>query len=128
MAADWFYILDGKNIVGPVSSAQLRALARSGKLGPTDMVLQDGMAKWTPASAIKGLFNPVLEAAPVKQRARGASPAGAERGVLMLPQPRRITIRQPLRLSDQSHPRKEAAEVRRFSLSLSLPHSSSSLE
>jgi GYF domain 2 len=56
MAQEWFYTKDGKSKIGPVSSADLQALAKSGQLLPTDMVLKAGRAQWTTASKIKGLF------------------------------------------------------------------------
>lgn len=68
MASEWFYTRDNKSKAGPVSSAQLQALAKSGQLKPTDMVWKEGMAKWMPASAIKGLFNQATEAVTVKRR------------------------------------------------------------
>jgi hypothetical protein len=56
MASEWFYKVDGKKR-GPVSSAQLQALAKSGELKSTDIVWKEGMAKWVSASTIKGLFS-----------------------------------------------------------------------
>jgi hypothetical protein len=60
MASEWFYTRDHTSY-GPVSSAQLQALARSGQLSPTDVVWLPGMAKWTPASKIPGLFSTVAD-------------------------------------------------------------------
>ena len=56
MASEWFYANDSKKKSGPVSTAQLQALARSGQLQPADLVWRDGMAQWTSASKINGLF------------------------------------------------------------------------
>lgn len=56
MAQEWFYTKDGKTKIGPVSSTQLRALARARQIVSTDMVWQPGINKWTAAGAIKGLF------------------------------------------------------------------------
>ena len=55
MAAEWHYSKDGQRH-GPVSAAELKALARAGKLVPTDMVWKAGMAEWRVASGVKGLF------------------------------------------------------------------------
>lgn len=55
MASGWYYSRDGASF-GPFSSAELVALAQSGRLRPTDMVWKDTLARWTPASQIKGLF------------------------------------------------------------------------
>ncbi|MGH9556867.1 MAG: GYF domain-containing protein [Terriglobales bacterium] len=42
MSQEWFYTKDGKTKVGPVSSAELQGLAKSGQLLPTDMILKQG--------------------------------------------------------------------------------------
>lgn len=52
----WFYSKDGKSKVGPVSAAELQALAQADELRPADMVWREGMPKWVPAEKIKGLF------------------------------------------------------------------------
>lgn len=62
MAGEWHYSRNGKQL-GPVTDAQLKALARSGELLPTDLVWQDGMAEWKPAKSIKGLFPPASTSA-----------------------------------------------------------------
>jgi GYF domain 2 len=55
MAEQWFYSTGGTKH-GPVPSKQLVALARGGKLSPTDLVWKEGMAEWKPAGKVKGLF------------------------------------------------------------------------
>lgn len=55
MAAQWHYSKGGERH-GPVSSEQLKQLAASGQIQPTDLVWRDGMAEWQKASAVKGLF------------------------------------------------------------------------
>ena len=52
MAAEWHYSKDGQRH-GPVSAAELKALAQDGKLTPTDMVWKEGKAAWQPAGSIK---------------------------------------------------------------------------
>jgi hypothetical protein len=56
MANEWHFTLNGQQAASPVTAAQLKQLAASGQLQPTDMVWQEGMANWVPASSIKGLF------------------------------------------------------------------------
>lgn len=56
MSDQWHYNRGGKQ-VGPVSGTDLKELAASGQLSPTDMVWKDGMGAWAPASSLKGLFN-----------------------------------------------------------------------
>lgn len=56
MANEWHYTLNGQQAAAPVTSAQLKQLAASGQLKPTDLLWQDGMLDWVPASSVKGLF------------------------------------------------------------------------
>ena len=59
--AEWFYGKDNKQH-GPVSAVQLKELAEKGALRPTDLVWREGMSDWMPASRVKGLFEPAVEA------------------------------------------------------------------
>jgi hypothetical protein len=56
-AAQWYYARDGRQS-GPVTSAQLRALAKAGELSSSDLVWKEGFAAWVPASQIRGLLPP----------------------------------------------------------------------
>ncbi len=56
MANEWHYTLNGQPAAVPVGAAQLKQLAASGQLKPSDLVWQDGMLEWAPASSVKGLF------------------------------------------------------------------------
>jgi hypothetical protein len=83
MASEWYYTVNGQQSATPASAAQLKQMVASGQLQPTDLVWQEGMANWAPASTIKGLFTSTrsgssAEAAPViesplaaKNRTRG---------------------------------------------------------
>src|SRR5262245_34323265 len=78
MADQWFYTSDGQQ-VGPVSLLELRELASSGRLQPSDLVWKEGMFQWMPAGQTRGLFAPAAaeEATPpVPQPAAPADPAG----------------------------------------------------
>ena len=55
MTQQWFYSKHGQQ-QGPVSSEQLKQLAASGQLQPTDLVWKDGMGQWVEARKVKGLF------------------------------------------------------------------------
>ena len=55
MADQWYYAQQGQR-QGPVSEEQLKQLASSGELKPTDKVWKKGMAAWEAASAVEGLF------------------------------------------------------------------------
>jgi len=64
----WYYARQ-KQKFGPVSSAQLRQLAATGQLLPSDMVLMEGTQKWSTAGSIPSLYGKVEEAAnPVGSR------------------------------------------------------------
>jgi hypothetical protein len=56
MANEWHYTLNGQPAAAPVTAPQLKQLAASGQLKPTDLVWQDGMLEWAPAGSVKGLF------------------------------------------------------------------------
>jgi hypothetical protein len=58
MAQDWYYLKDGRQ-AGPVSTADLSWLARSGKLGPADTVWRKGMCEWKPVGQVEELLPPV---------------------------------------------------------------------
>jgi hypothetical protein len=53
---DKWYIARNKKRHGPVTWKQLQGLAATGKLHPTDMILQEGNKKWNAASSVPGLF------------------------------------------------------------------------
>jgi hypothetical protein len=55
MASKWFYARDGRKS-GPISSAELKSLAASGKLRRTDLLWKEGMADWRPADQFPKLF------------------------------------------------------------------------
>ena len=56
MAEEWHVSIDG-NQQGPLSPAAVSALARHGRLKPTDHVWKVGMKEWVAANTIKGLFS-----------------------------------------------------------------------
>jgi hypothetical protein len=55
MTESWHYRKGGQQR-GPVSSAELRSLARHGFITPDDLVWKTGMANWIKAGQLKGLF------------------------------------------------------------------------
>ncbi len=56
MLQEWYYVQNGKQN-GPVNLEELRELAGSGKLNPTDLIWNREMRDWTPASEIGGIFS-----------------------------------------------------------------------
>ena len=55
MPTEWYYQSGGERC-GPVSGGELKALAQSGQLLPTDLIWKEGKSDWRPASNVKGLF------------------------------------------------------------------------
>ncbi len=66
MPNEWFYTINGQPAESPVSQSQLKQLAASGQLQPTDLIWQEGMENWAPASSVKGLFPSSKSEAPVE--------------------------------------------------------------
>jgi GYF domain 2 len=58
MASFWYYRKNGTQY-GPVASRELKAMAASGKLIPTDMISREDLSGWRTAGSAKGLFTPV---------------------------------------------------------------------
>jgi hypothetical protein len=60
MSQEWHYAKDGQRH-GPITTRQLKELAASGDLRPTDLVWTDGRDEWKPASVVMGLFPDEVE-------------------------------------------------------------------
>src|SRR5579884_567845 len=83
----WYYTLDNKQRLGPVTFEALRLLARSGELRPEHMVMRERQlraGKWVPAGKLKGLFTesdppPTVPDDPAVAR---VPPAAPTKGVL----------------------------------------------
>ena len=67
---EWFYAKGDKHS-GPVNSVELKRLATAGELKPDDLVWREGMAEWTVARNVRGLFD---EEAKPANAAAGAPP------------------------------------------------------
>lgn len=58
MPGDWYCQVQGTTY-GPLTSQDVKRMAESGKLGPTDLVRKTEAGKWVPAGSVKGLtFKP----------------------------------------------------------------------
>jgi hypothetical protein len=79
MADLWYYTCEGKQME-PVTGAELRQLAASGLLKPTDMVWTDGMDKWVRASSTRDLFSPEGRISTPQSLAEPRPEAPADRG------------------------------------------------
>jgi hypothetical protein len=55
MASEWYYTKDGIQH-GPISTTEIKGLAKSNLLSPIDMVWKEGMSEWRKAGSIKDLF------------------------------------------------------------------------
>jgi len=66
----WFYDHDGL-VGGPISVTQLRQLAASGQLLPTDKVRKNDMDRWVKAQAVKGLFAAEADGGPAPESGNG---------------------------------------------------------
>jgi hypothetical protein len=58
VSKQWFYTREGQEMLGPCTSRELKQLASSGQLLPTDSVREGGMEKAVTARRIRGLFAP----------------------------------------------------------------------
>ena len=52
---EWFYAKGDKHS-GPVNSVELKRMATAGELKPDDLIWREGMADWTVARNVRGLF------------------------------------------------------------------------
>lgn len=71
---EWHYTSNNQKF-GPVSSAELKKLAATGKLKPSDLIWKDGWDDWKPADKIKGLLN--LTPPPIPRNSPSSTPRGA---------------------------------------------------
>lgn len=58
----WLIVVDGQKL-GPLSDQDLMSWARAGRLRPSDLVWQDGMPEWLPASRVPQLSEVVSRVA-----------------------------------------------------------------
>jgi hypothetical protein len=66
LSAPRYVTRDGKQKMGPFLWTQLLQMASGGMLQPADMVMEEGAEKWSPASAISGLFPTTAPAAKLR--------------------------------------------------------------
>ncbi|MHC4796503.1 MAG: DUF4339 domain-containing protein, partial [Planctomycetota bacterium] len=52
---EWYYHKNNQQM-GPISSQELKQLAQTGELKPTDLVWKEGMDNWAPAQQVHTLF------------------------------------------------------------------------
>lgn len=77
MAQRWYYARGGQKI-GPVTSQELRYLAASGALQPTDLVWVEGNDRGKEARSVVGLFTPVAAESPSTDPRRAGRTAGTD--------------------------------------------------
>ena len=88
--AEWYWMKDGQKR-GPMGAAQLKQLANTGQLQPTDIIWREGLPNGVPASRVEDLF----------PRASGTTPS----------EDRMISPPRPAR--DSSEPSKQPNPIRR---------------
>jgi hypothetical protein len=54
--SNWFYSVDGRNNVGPISQEELIYLIAQGRLNSQTLVFKEGMSQWVYASTVDSLF------------------------------------------------------------------------
>jgi hypothetical protein len=77
---DWYFARGNKQM-GPVSAADLKRLAAAGELLPDDLIWREGLAEWTTARSVRGLFDEESKPAGVEEtpsKAVMALPQGPE--------------------------------------------------
>lgn len=72
MASQWFWEREGEQ-KGPVSSAELKSLAKAGEVTPATLIWKEGLGDWRPAGKLRGLFDDPASA----PAAFTASPVGS---------------------------------------------------
>jgi hypothetical protein len=72
---EWYYARGNKQM-GPVSSTELKRLSSAGELRREDLVWREGMAEWTLARNVRGLFEDENKAAAAVAEAMAAHAAG----------------------------------------------------
>jgi hypothetical protein len=79
-AAHMYHVGRNGQQTGPYSIEQLKTMAARGELQPTDLVWQEGMAGWEPASTIPGVFGgapaPMQASSPPLVQSTVLPPAG----------------------------------------------------
>ena len=84
---DWYYARGNKQM-GPVSSAELKRLATAGEILPDDLVWREGLAEWTSARNVRGLFED--EGKPANAEEAFSQPIALSRGVEPAAQPQKF--------------------------------------
>jgi hypothetical protein len=65
---EWHFNLKGQNKQGPVTWSALREMIVGGQLQPDELVWKPGMARWVPASQVRGLLAESSPATPEEPR------------------------------------------------------------
>lgn len=90
MADSIWYYARGESEQGPISTAQIKALAATGALRRDDLVWKEGMENWLPASDVDELFPPGKRKG--KEAEHKAAPATKQKDT---PAPKPVVTRPP---------------------------------
>ena len=91
---EWYYAAGNKQL-GPVSSVELKRLAGDGALQPESLVWREGLAEWTAANNVRGLFDADAKPAAAAENSANPAPMPKMPGALLVPR-RREPMRHPV--------------------------------
>lgn len=116
----WFYTLDKKQRLGPVTNEELRALAAAGKIRPDSMLMPESGGEWLPAAKVKGLFPKTRPEPPPSSGTTVVECPKCGRGIPLQQHELSITI-QCARCGAQFNPSQVAEQASESSTSLDDP-------
>ncbi|MCW8129377.1 MAG: DUF4339 domain-containing protein [Planctomycetota bacterium] len=79
MTSDWFYS-NGTEQIGPITEVALKDLIKTGAVKRNTLIWKEGMAEWTPAGQVPGIFSsppPLPSATPPPPLPQAAVPTAA---------------------------------------------------
>jgi hypothetical protein len=92
----WYYVINGAQ-VGPVGLAELKAAVAAGKVGPADLVWQEGTPEWVAARTVPALFATTAPPTPAADGAYPLADPGPPARRPGIPAP----VAEPLSLDDE---------------------------
>ncbi len=95
MASEWFYRIMGEQL-GPVSSSELKRLARSGTIDPDTHLRNGNEGEWVLAGRVKGLFEHRRRIPAATQESTGKSAPKAHVEVARPGAPGELTCAEPV--------------------------------
>lgn len=78
MSGEQWYVGQSGDRKGPFTSEDLRKMAESGELKPSDLIWKQGLEQWVPASSAKNLFPAQIGPPPLPSEEAGPPPLPAD--------------------------------------------------